>query len=189
VSVPQSGARTADRGEIAHAVEVLFDRGTVVELRAFRGRETVSGYYDDPEALAHAAEELDARGHSVYVTLNEADPDLLARAANRVRKVYREPLTSDHDVVRRRWLPLDFDPKRPSGVSATEAEKEAARLRAEGGAWVNGHAFGEPGTPDDGDRDRAAKGTRGSAKSARSVRAPGATARSGPETGRPDGTA
>ena len=32
---------------IAAAPEVLFERGAVVELRAFKGRETVSGYFND----------------------------------------------------------------------------------------------------------------------------------------------
>ena len=112
------------------APEVVFEPGAVVELRAFKGRETVSGYFDDYEALASTAGKLDDRGYALYVTLNEVNPALLARAANRTRKVYREPTTSDNDILRRRWLPLDFDPKRPSGVSATDEEKLAAHRRA-----------------------------------------------------------
>ena len=117
-------------GDIRRALEVLFEPGDVVELRAFKGRETVSGYYDDYALLADEAGKLENRGYSVYVTLNEVDTALLARASNRARKVYKEPTTSDSDIVRRRWLPLDFDPARPSGVSATDAEKQAARRRA-----------------------------------------------------------
>ena len=118
-----------DRG-LVRSVEVLFQPGAVVELRAFRGRETVSGYYDDHSALARETRNLDERAYAIYVTLNEVDPALLARASNRTRKVYREPTTSDGDILRRRWLPLDFDPARPSGVSATDAEKRAAKERA-----------------------------------------------------------
>src|SRR5215218_3409974 len=115
---------------LLRTLEVLFQPGAVVELRAFRGRDTVSGYYDDHAALAREARKLDKMAYAVYVTLNEVDPALLARASNRTRKVYREPTTSDSDIVRRRWLPLDFDPARPSGVSATDAEKRAAKERA-----------------------------------------------------------
>jgi len=115
---------------LLRTLEVLFQPGAVVELRAFRGRETVSGYYDDHAALAREARKLDERDYAIYVTLNEVHPALLARASNRTRKVYREPATSDSDIVRRRWLPLDFDPARPSGVSATDAEKKAAKERA-----------------------------------------------------------
>src|SRR5215211_6034519 len=127
-SLPEEADKNA--GEILHTIEILFGPSAVVELRAFKGRETVSGYYDDHELLAYEAGTLEDRGYSVYVTLNEVDPALLARAYNRARKVYREPTTSDSDIVRRRWLPLDFDPARPSGVSATDAEKRAAKERA-----------------------------------------------------------
>jgi hypothetical protein len=35
--------------------------------------------------------------------------------------------TKDADIICRRWLSVDIDPKRPEGVSATEDEKRAAR--------------------------------------------------------------
>ncbi len=118
-------------GEIAHTHELLFEPHQVVELRALRGRETISGYFDDGEALAHEASELDRRGYAVYVTLNKVNPALLARASNRVRKVYGKPTTSDSDIVRRLWLPLDFDSVRPADVSSTDEEKKVALLQAQ----------------------------------------------------------
>jgi hypothetical protein len=117
-------------GEIGRTLEVLFDPGTVVELRAFKRQETISGYFDDHAALAREANDLNGRGYAVYATLNEGDADLLSRASNRVRKIYREPTTSDVDIVRRRWLPVDLDPVRPAGVSSTDEEKRDALLRA-----------------------------------------------------------
>jgi hypothetical protein len=152
-SVKNSLLEEADKnaGEILHTMEILFRPSAVVELRAFKGRETVSGYYDDHELLAYEAAKLDDRGYSVYVTLNEVDPALLARAYNRARKVYVEPTTSDNDIVRRRWLPLDFDPARPSGVSATDAEKKAARQRAiEVRGFLRGLGWPEPVVGDSG---------------------------------------
>src|SRR5215216_3676220 len=137
--------------EIRRAVEVLFEPGAVVEVRAFKGRETMSGYYDDHVSLANEAGKVEDWGYSVYVTLNEVDPALLARASNRVRKVYKEPTTSDSDILRRRWLPLDFDPARPSGVSATDTEKKAARLRAlEVREFLRGLGWPEPVVGDSG---------------------------------------
>jgi hypothetical protein len=138
-------------GEVLHTVEVLFEPGAVVELRAIKGRETVSGYFDDHLLLAREANKLEDRGYSVYVTLNEVDSALLARASNRARKLYKEPTTSDSDVMRRRWLPLDFDPARPSGVSATDAEKKTARLRAiEVREFLKGLCWPEPVVGDSG---------------------------------------
>jgi hypothetical protein len=123
----------------------------VVELRAFKGRETVSGYFDTREVFAREAAKLDGWGYAVYVTLNEVDPTLLARAVNRARKVYRQSTTSDPDIVRRRWLPLDFDPVRPAGVSSTDEEKWAALLRArEVRDYLVGNGWPEPVVGDSG---------------------------------------
>ena len=117
--------------DIRRACEVLFEPGSVVELRAFKGPKTISGYFDEHGVLAQEAAKLDSRGFATYVSLNEVEPALLARAANRAREVGKgNPTTSDTDITRRRWLPLDFDPIRPSGVSATDEEKKAALLRA-----------------------------------------------------------
>jgi hypothetical protein len=157
-SVEESPLEGADKTTFAspgrgllRTLKVLFEPGMVVELRAFKGRETVSGYYDDHPALAREACNLDERAYAVYVTLNKVDPSLLARASNRTRKVYREPTTSDSDIVRRRWLPLDFDPVRPSGVSATDAEKRAAKERAlQVRAFLGERSWAEPVMADSG---------------------------------------
>jgi hypothetical protein len=116
-------------GEIRWAIEVLFEPGDVVELRAFKERTTVSGYFDDHEELVEQAAKLDDRGFAVYVTINLVKPTLLARAHNRV-KHHPKATTSDADITRRRWLPLDFDPVRPADLSSTEQEKKAALWRA-----------------------------------------------------------
>lgn len=148
---PAPSSREGVSDEIARTHELLFESRQVVELRALKGRETISGYFDDREALVHEANKLDKRGYTVYVPLNEVDPALLARAANRTRKVYREPTTSDNDIVRRRWLPLDFDPVRPSGVSSTDEEKKAALLRArEVWDYLKGQGWPEPIVGDSG---------------------------------------
>jgi hypothetical protein len=56
---------------------------------------------------------------------------LLARARDRARPVgEHDPLTSDRDVLARRWLLIDADPRRPAGISASDTEHEAALARA-----------------------------------------------------------
>ncbi len=116
--------------EIRRTLDVFFDPNQVVELRAFKGRITASGYFDDHDVLAREAHKLDVAGYQAYVTLNEVDPALLARAANRIIE-YPKATTSDRDVVRLRWLPLDFDPVRPSNISSSEEEKIEAKRRAQ----------------------------------------------------------
>jgi hypothetical protein len=79
--------------------------------------------------LAQAAAALSGKAPAVYITLNPVQPDLLARAVNRVKQYARET-TSDMDIIRRRWLPIDFDAKRPAGISSTDAEHIAALDKA-----------------------------------------------------------
>jgi hypothetical protein len=125
----------ADRAEILRALQALAEPGQVIELRAldavtpgWRRPHTVAGYFDDWTRLAAAAARLDARG--VYATLNPVQPALLARAHNRVKDLGAgDAATSDADILARRWLPVDCDAARPTGISATDAEHDLALAR------------------------------------------------------------
>ncbi|OPY46752.1 MAG: hypothetical protein A4E42_00405 [Methanoregulaceae archaeon PtaU1.Bin222] len=119
--------------EIRSALSLLFEPGQVVEVRAMTGEGIASGYFDDQDALAAAVGPLDASGTAgIYVTLNEVNPALLSRRANRIkmRLSKKDATTADADITRRRWFPVDIDPVRPSGVSSTDEEHQAALVRA-----------------------------------------------------------
>ena len=140
---------------IARAISILAEPGEVVELRALADTAIHSGYFNDYAACARFAEVLDCDPsvHGCYVTLNVVNPDLLARRANRIKMHLSrsETTTSDADIIRRRWLPIDIDPVRPSGVSSTDAEHELARAKAEEIAgWLSQFGFPEPVTGDSG---------------------------------------
>ena len=140
--------------EIRRAVGVLAPDG-VVEVRALADGATHSGYFDDHERLVRAVEALDADPAvaGIYVTLNATNPALLARRANRIkmRLGRKDATTADTDILGRRWLPVDIDPVRPSGVSSTDAEHDAA-LDAAGriAAYLSEQGFGEPLRADSG---------------------------------------
>jgi len=118
--------------EIQRALTVIVGTGNVCELRALGvdGRKrTDGGYFNDFSKAAQAASGcLTSKG--VYFVLNAINPDLLARSSNQMAK-YAETTTSDKDVIRRRWLYVDCDPVRPSGISSSNDEKNAAIERAE----------------------------------------------------------
>ena len=115
----------------------------MIEIRAldvpakFGKPITAAGYFIDLDKAAQAAEALDARKPAgVYLVLNQADPALLARSPDQITD-RMDPLTSDSNIKRRRWLPIDFDPPRPSGVSSTEDEHCAAEDAARScAAWL-----------------------------------------------------
>jgi Protein of unknown function (DUF3987) len=119
-----------DPSEIERAVHTLFQPLDVVEMRVVNTvREgTVSGYFNDHSVLVRT---LAARNDDpgIYYTINPVLPDLLARSVNRVKSRVKLT-TADHDIVRRIWLPADFDPARPAGISATNPEHDAALERA-----------------------------------------------------------
>jgi hypothetical protein len=126
---------------IRRFLELLFQPGDVFEVRAPGCREqrstrytfTCSGYFtfDSIDAAVREIVALDDSGTApgVYLTINPVAPALLARAANRIKPRARET-TQDKDILRRRWLLIDVDPVRPSGVSSTDAELALARDRA-----------------------------------------------------------
>ena len=120
----------ADPEEIRRALGILFEPGDVVEIRAFKSsRCTLSGYDDDFDTLTKDAVRVNQIAGTVYVTLNRIKPALLARRANRYEE-FASTTTSDDQVVRRRWLPIDLDPGRPAGISATDTEHDAAIEKA-----------------------------------------------------------
>ena len=122
---------TTDLAEICRAINVYFEPGDVVEIRAFKNRRcTISGYYDDFDRLAEDVVRISRLVGGVYVTLNRINRDLLARRTNRYEE-FAETTTSDNQVQRRRWFPIDLDPVRPAGISASNEEHEAALARAQ----------------------------------------------------------
>ena len=111
--------------EIRRAVGLLADG--VIEVRALADGVTHSGYFDDHTLLAEQVEALDADPAvaGLYVTLNSVNPALLARRANRIklRLSRKDATTADADILRRRWLPIDIDPVRPSGSRLTSPSR------------------------------------------------------------------
>ena len=124
-------AALAPEAEILRALQVIPGPGGIVEVRALNPW-TASGYYDADhrEEAAKAIEALDAVGTyaGIYIVLNEINPALLSRRANRIetRLPKNAATTADADITRRRWLPVDIDVTRPSGISSSDEEHRIA---------------------------------------------------------------
>jgi hypothetical protein len=142
-------------GQLRDAVSLLAGAGQVVEVRALADLNTHSGYFNDYEALVRQVEALgtDSTIQGIYITLNEVNPALFSRRANRIkmRLGKKDSSTGDTDIVRRRWLPIDIDPLRPSGVSSTDEEHTLALNKADEIArWIAALGFPEPIRADSG---------------------------------------
>ncbi len=126
-----------NESEVRRALAILFEPRAVFEIRAlnaqFKGnrdyRGTISGYFKDPDACLSRLSEL-CRASGIYVTLNPVKPALLSRRANRLDYARNDDTTKDGHIETRRWLLVDVDPERPTGISASAQEKEAAHKKS-----------------------------------------------------------
>lgn len=104
--------------EIARQLALFVGPGCWTELRALhvgqKGR-TFAGWFDAGhlEELARQALALARQAAGVYFVPNPVDPAVAAKRPNRVLDVHRGfGLTHDADVVERRHLIVDLDPRR-----------------------------------------------------------------------------
>jgi len=110
------------------ALDLLHPRRDVIEARIPRTpKGTVSGYFDNYADLLRAIAPWNGRA-SIYLTINELVPDVLARARNRLKE-FATVTTAGEDVRRRRWLAVDVDAVRPRGIPSTKAEMARALAR------------------------------------------------------------
>jgi P4 family phage/plasmid primase-like protien len=131
-----------DLTEIRKAINVLFSDvksgdGECIEVRIFDKKKhlVVSGWFDNMEimakAIAVAARDGVGGGYrfvqdNVYWTVNPVNDALLSRQPKNAFGFVSES-SSDNNITRRCWFPIDVDPIRPSGVSATKEERDLAR--------------------------------------------------------------
>jgi len=127
------------RAEIVSAITAalaeIHERGDTFEIRALPAAgkgAPARGYFRDFRLAAEAAATLDAgsRYAGIYVTLNPVNPALYARCADRIDE-RGGASTGDSDIVRRRWILVDLDSSRPSGISASDEEQRQAFTRAD----------------------------------------------------------
>lgn len=112
----------------------LITRGepdAIVEIRLLgrkKRTDIMSGYFDPP-AFSTAAKMLETllrnSNYNCYMTMNSLHPGLLSRYYRRFEK-YPADTTTDSEVLRYRWIMIDFDPVRPSGINATAEEQQSA---------------------------------------------------------------
>jgi len=133
VSAPVVPNLNFQRDQIRLSVDLLFQPEQIIELRAlgvsperYNKPHVEAGYFDGAhrENLIDEAIRLSSISSGVYVVMNELDPALLARSANRVQA--NIPTTADNNIEHRRHILIDMDVDRPSGISASDEEHAAA---------------------------------------------------------------
>jgi hypothetical protein len=120
---------------VLEAMKLLNRSKGVVEIRILGAKREgdwkprqVSGYFDYDHMVDAVEEILDTVTDlkMVMMSLQVLNPALLARTGNQFGWDDEIPGTTDHDVHKIQWLPIDLDPIRPTGISSTDEEHEAA---------------------------------------------------------------
>lgn len=119
-----------DREQIYKWWSVFHEEGEITEIRSFGGKSNFSGYYKDVENAIRDIEYLESKQDlQVYFIINAIKDDCYGRV-QRERLVSNAKTTSDSEIIGRKWLMVDLDPKRTAGISSSDEELELARKKA-----------------------------------------------------------
>jgi len=130
--------------ELRKAIAQLKPDGELFEVRIVGNGKPISGYFRDADTLIEAFKTVDLRNTNTYITINRPMDSLYSRQqANRFLAV--KNTTSDKEIEVIEWLFIDFDPIRPTGISSTKEELEAAQeLAQKVYVFLKGQGFEEP---------------------------------------------
>lgn len=106
-------------------------KGNFTEVRIL-GRFSYSGYFRNFENLISQIEPyMNMDDEQIYFVLNSIDKDCYARPQCERFVKYPKVTTTDSDIIRRKFLLLDFDPIRKSQTNSSDAQFELAHKKAQ----------------------------------------------------------
>lgn len=118
-----------DREQLYQWWKIFHDEGDLHEIRIHGiGSFNASGYFRDIDSIINAIQKYDAQENAqIYFVLNKINDECYNRAQKDKIVNYVKPTTSDADIVGRKWILIDFDPKRKTGTSSSKEELLKAR--------------------------------------------------------------
>ncbi len=130
--------------ELQKTMDIFMEEDSYIEARILRtNRGTISGYFNDMEKLYSAIKQYDGK-YNIFFTMNKPEDGIEARSVNRLKE-YAQSTTTDTEIAYRKWVLLDLDPIRPSGVSSTAKELEQAEeLSDKIQGYLSNSGFPEP---------------------------------------------
>lgn len=128
--------------EILKSLKMFVPSGDIVEIRAVNGKKTSSGYFQDIKKAADTASTLTG---NIYFVFNKIKSGCYSRAQRETMVQNPKETTTDNDIEKRKWILVDVDPKRPSGVSSSDEEKkEAMKVIGSCYSFLKREGFTEP---------------------------------------------
>lgn len=130
--------------EVRKTFDVFGGNNQYVEVRLLKTKTgTIAGYFNNADDLCKAVKQYDG-SYNIFMSLNEIDQSVSARAENHFQTWAKETVT-DKEITRRKWILVDLDPVRPAGISSTDEELRAAKeLSEEVRSYLSDHEFSEP---------------------------------------------
>lgn len=118
-----------DREQLYTWWKIFHNEGDLEEIRIHGiGSFNASGYFRDIESIINAIQKYYAQDNAqIYFVLNKIDDECDKRAQKDKIINYVKPTTSNADIVGRKWILIDFDPKRKTGTSSSREELLKAR--------------------------------------------------------------
>lgn len=133
-----------DEEAIKKAISLLIAPDAVFEIRVIKGKQNWSGYFKSAEQAVDSLRTLNLAGKNVYITLQGLKKECYAME-QRDKLMQYMTATGDKDVVAYRWLFIDLDPERKTGISSTDAElQEAFSMAKRIYIYLREHGFHEP---------------------------------------------
>ena len=156
--VPQDAGPKWNRNEAEKFLKTIHAERNVFEIRVlgvqmhgWKEKANWSGFFKDAGVATHALDKLwnECEGGHAYVTVNPVYNGLYDRNPDMFR--LSKSAAKDEDITRRNWIYIDFDPTRPTGVSATSEEKAKAwAVSMEAKTWLSSQGWPEPIVVDSG---------------------------------------
>ena len=137
-----------DYNETRRAIELLQAPGEVFEVRVIgtaSRKDIISGYFQDADTLFQKFDTIDLRKRNVYITLGEVREECFSRS--QCERFEKNPAvtTNDNDIIAYRWLFVDLDPVRPTGISSSDEQlKCAEELQNKVYEYLQSLGFPEP---------------------------------------------
>lgn len=120
-----------DKVELRKWWDIFVGEGNFTEVRIL-GRFSYSGYFRNFENLISQIEPYtNMDDEQIYFVLNSIDKDCYARP--QCERFVKSPkvTTTDSDIIRRKFLLLDFDPIRKSQTNSSDVQFELAHKKAQ----------------------------------------------------------
>lgn len=115
--------------ELRKAIQVLKPNNQLFEVRIIGQQKPISGYFKDADTLIAALDMVDVRNTNLYMTINQVNESCFARKQSE-RFMKGTNTTNDTEIDGYKFLFVDIDPKRPTGISSSNAEYKASCNKA-----------------------------------------------------------